>query len=79
MFRMVTIHVHVCVKVIVALSIQACSSTLQQLFVLYAKAQEMSLKNSRKKLSMNYVLNPKTYPNNPAYSCVFGPPNSKTF
>ena len=44
---------------------------------LYAKAQEMSLKNRRKKLSMNYVLKLKTCPDNPAYSCVFEPPNSK--
>ena len=42
---------------------------------LYAKAQEMCLKNRRKKLSMNYVLGP----DNPAYSCVFEPPNSKLF
>ena len=46
---------------------------------LYAKAQEMSLKNRRKKLSMNYVLKLKTCPDNPAYSCVFEPPNSKLF
>ena len=37
---------------------------------LYAKAQEMSLTNSRKKLSMKYVLKLKTCPNNPAYNCV---------
>ena len=37
---------------------------------LYAKAQEMSLKNRCKKLSMNYVLKLKTCPDNPAYSCV---------
>ena len=46
---------------------------------LYAKAQEMSLKNRRKKLSMNYVLKLKTCPDNPAYSCVFEPQNSKLF
>ena len=46
---------------------------------LYAKAQEMSLKNRRKKLSINYVLKLKTCPDNPAYSCVFEPPNSKLF
>ena len=39
----------------------------------------MSLKNRRKKLSMNYVLKLKTYPDNSAYSCVFEPPNSKRF
>ena len=46
---------------------------------LYAKAQEMSLKNRPKKLSMNYVLKLKTCPDNPAYNCVFEPPNSKLF
>ena len=44
-----------------------------------AKAQEMSLKNRHKKLSMNYVSKLKTCPDNPAYSCVFEPPNSKFF
>ena len=37
------------------------------------------MKNRRKKLSMNYVLKLKTCPDNPAYSCVFEPPNSKPF
>ena len=46
---------------------------------LYAKAQQMSLKNRHKKLSMNYVSKLKTCPDNPAYSCVFEPPNSKCF
>ena len=46
---------------------------------LCAKAQEMSLKKRRKKLSMNYILKLKTYPDNPAYSYVFEPPNSKPF
>ena len=46
---------------------------------LSAKAQDMSWKKSRKKLSMNYVLKLKTCPDNPAYSCVFEPPNSKLF
>ena len=46
---------------------------------LYAKAQEMSLKNRRKKLSVNYVLKQKNCPDNPACSCVFEPPNSKLF
>ena len=45
---------------------------------LYAKAQEMSLKNGRKKLSMNNVLKLKTCPHNPAYSSVFEPSNSTT-
>ena len=44
---------------------------------LYAKAQEMSLKNRRKKLSMHYILKLKTCPDNSAYCCVFEPPNSK--
>ena len=39
----------------------------------------MSFKNRRKKLSVNYVLKLKTCPDNPAYSCVFEPPNSKLF
>ena len=39
----------------------------------------MSLKNRLKKLSMNYALKLKTCPDNPAYSCVFEPPNSKPF
>ena len=43
----------------------------------YAKAQEMSLKIRRRKLSMNYVLKLKTCPDNPAWSCVVEPPNSK--
>ena len=30
-------------------------------------------------MSMNYVLKLKTCPNNPAYSCVFEPPNLKLF
>ena len=46
---------------------------------LYVKAQEMSLKNRCKKLSMNYVLKLNTCPDNPAYSCVFEPPNSILF
>ena len=44
---------------------------------LSAKAQEMSLKNIRQKLSISYVLKLKTCSDNPAYSCVFEPPNSK--
>ena len=39
----------------------------------------MSFKNRRKKLSVNYVLKLKTCPDNPAYGCVFEPPNSKLF
>ena len=39
----------------------------------------MSLTNRRKTFSMNYVLKLKTCPApiNPAYSCVFKPPNPK--
>ena len=37
------------------------------------------MKNRRKKLSMEYVLKLKTRPDNPAYSCVFEPSNSKRF
>ena len=48
---------------------------------LYAKAQEMSLKNRRTpqkkpQLSMNYVLKLKTCPDNAVFSCVLEPPNS---
>ena len=45
----------------------------------YAKAQEMSLRNRFKKLSMNYVPKLKTCPNNPVYSCVIEPLNSQLF
>ena len=43
------------------------------------ESTKMSLKNRRKKLSMNHVLKLKTCPDNPAYSCVFELPNSKLF
>ena len=46
---------------------------------LYGKAQGMSLKNRCKKLFMSYVLKLKTCPDNPAYSCVFEPTNSKLY
>ena len=46
---------------------------------LYAKAQEMSLNNRRKKLSMNYALKLKTSHHTPAYSCSFWPTKLKTF
>ena len=36
-------------------------------------------KKRRKKISVNYVLKLKTCPDNPAYSCVFEPPNLKLF
>ena len=36
-------------------------------------------RTGEKKKSMNYVLKRKTCPYNPAYSCVFKPPNSKRF
>ena len=39
----------------------------------------MSLKHRRKKLSINFVLKLKPCPDNPVYSCVFEPPNSKLF
>ena len=39
------------------------------------EAQEMSLKKDAKKLSVKYVLKLKTCPDNPAYNCVFEPPN----
>ena len=52
---------------------------------LYAKAEEMTLKNrppkknQKKTVYMKYVLKLKTCLNNPAYSCVFEPQNSKLF
>ena len=44
---------------------------------LYAKAEELSLNSRRFKLPTNYILKLKACPNNPAYSCASGPPNSK--
>ena len=40
--------------------------------------QQTNKTTTTTKLSMNYVLKPKTCPNNPAYSCVFEPPNSNS-
>ena len=37
------------------------------------------MKNRRKKLSMNYAFKLKPCPDNPAYSCVSEPPNTKLF
>ena len=44
---------------------------------LYIKAHEPSLTTRRLKLSLNYVLKLKSLPENPAYSCVFEPENTK--
>ena len=44
-----------------------------------ARYHEMSFNSRHKKLSMNYVLELKTCPNNLAYWCVFEPPNSTFF
>ena len=44
---------------------------------LYIEAHEPSLTTRRLKLSLNYVL--KSLPENPAYSCVFEPENTKLF
>ena len=46
---------------------------------LYIKAHEPSLTTCRLKLSLNYVLKRKSLPENPAYSCVFEPENTKLF
>ena len=46
---------------------------------LYIEAHEPSLTTRRLKLSLNYVLKLKSLPENPAYSCVFEPENSKLF
>ena len=46
---------------------------------LYIEAHEPSLTTRRLKLSLNYVLKLKSLPENPAYSCVFEPENTKLF
>ena len=46
---------------------------------LYVEAHEPSLTSRRLKLSLNYVLKLKYWPENPAYSCVFEPENIKLF
>ena len=46
---------------------------------LYTEAHEPSLTTRRLKLSLNYVLKLKSLPENPAYSCVFEPENTKLF
>ena len=46
---------------------------------LYAEANEPSLNNRRIKLALNYVLKLKTLPDNPAYNCVFHPPDADLF
>ena len=46
---------------------------------LYIEAHEPSLTTRRLKLPLNYVLKLKSLPENPAYSCVFEPENTKLF
>ena len=46
---------------------------------LYIEAHEPSLTTHRLKLSLNYILKLKALPENPAYSCVFEPENTKLF
>ena len=53
-----------------------CTSPTQSLYV---EAHEPSLTTRRLKLSLNYVLKLKSLPENPAYSCVFEPENTKLF
>ena len=47
--------------------------------LLLKEAHERSLTTRRLKLSLNYVLKLKSLPENPAYSCVFEPENTKLF
>ena len=49
------------------------------LLSLYVEAHEPSLTTRQVKLSLNYVLKLKSLPENPAYSCVFEPENTKLF
>ena len=46
---------------------------------LYIEAHEPTLTTRRLKLSLNYVLKLKSLPENPAYSVVFEPENTKLF
>ena len=46
---------------------------------LYIEAHEPSLTTCELKLSLNYVLKLKSLPENPAYSCIFEPENTKLF
>ena len=46
---------------------------------LYTEAHEPSLTTRRLKLSLNYILKLKSLPENPAYSRVFDPENTKLF
>ena len=46
---------------------------------LYIEEHEPSLTTRRLKLSLNYFLKLKSLPDNPAYSCVFEPENTKLF
>ena len=53
-----------------------CTSPAQSLYI---EAHEPSLTTRRLKLSLNYVLKLKSLLENPAYSCVFEPENTKLF
>ena len=53
-----------------------CTSLAQSLYI---EAHEPSLTTRRLKLSLNYVLKLKSLPEDPAYSCVFEPENTKLF
>ena len=46
---------------------------------LYIEAHEPSLTTHQLKLSLNYVLKLKSLAENPPYSCVFEPENTKLF
>ena len=64
-------------------TIRACESrwllSTHLLLSLYIEAHESSLTTHRLKLSLNYALKLKSMPENPAYSCVFEPQNTKLF
>ena len=53
--------------------------SVQLLLKVCREAHELSLTTHRVKLSLNYVLKLKSLLENPAYSCVFEPENTKLF
>ena len=61
------------------LRIALCAFRTSPAQSLYIEAHEPSLTTPQLKLSLNYVLKLKSLPENPAYSCVFEPENTKLF
>ena len=61
------------------LRIALCAFRTSPAQSLYIEAHEPSLTTRRLKLSLNYVLKLKSLPENPAYSCIFEPENTKLF